>query len=65
MRPGFTLPPLMFATDELEALALGSRWVARQGDTKLSLAARNALAKIAHVLPINLREELDMRWLRA
>jgi predicted DNA-binding transcriptional regulator YafY len=55
----------MFATDELEALALGSRWVARQGDTKLSLAARNALAKIAHVLPINLREELDMRWLRA
>jgi predicted DNA-binding transcriptional regulator YafY len=59
LRPGFALPPLMFATDELEALALGSRWVAQQGDTQLSLAARNALAKIASVLPTTLREELD------
>jgi predicted DNA-binding transcriptional regulator YafY len=59
LRPGFTLPPLMFATDELEALALGLRWVAQQGDTQLGLAARNALAKIASVLPTALREELD------
>ena len=27
LRPGFTLPPLMFSTEELEALVLGSRWV--------------------------------------
>jgi len=59
LRPGFTLPPLMFATDELEALVLGSRWVAQQGDTQHSLAACNALAKIASVLPTALRDELD------
>ena len=28
LRPGFTLPPLMFSVEELEALVLGSRWVA-------------------------------------
>lgn len=30
LRPGFTLPPLMFSADEIEALVLGSRWVARR-----------------------------------
>jgi predicted DNA-binding transcriptional regulator YafY len=59
LRPGFTLPPLMFSADELEALALGSRWVALQGDSQLRLAAGNALAKIASVLPAALREELE------
>ncbi len=59
LRPGFTLPPLMFGADELEALALGSRWVALQGDSQLRLAAGNALAKIASVLPAALREELE------
>ena len=28
LRPGFTLPPLMFSADEIEALVIGSRWVA-------------------------------------
>jgi predicted DNA-binding transcriptional regulator YafY len=28
LRPGFLLPPLMFSDDEIEALVLGSRWVA-------------------------------------
>jgi predicted DNA-binding transcriptional regulator YafY len=59
LRPGFTLPPLMFTTDELETLALGSRWVTMQGDAELSLAARNALAKIRSVLPRALLEDLD------
>jgi predicted DNA-binding transcriptional regulator YafY len=26
LRPGFTLPPLMFSNDEIEALILGSAW---------------------------------------
>ena len=26
LKPGFTLPPLMFSIDELEALVVGSRW---------------------------------------
>ena len=59
LQAGFTLPPLMFSTDELEALVLGSRWVAERGDTRLAAAARDALAKIAAVLPAELRHELD------
>lgn len=59
LRPGFMLPPLMFSEDEIEALVLGSRWVGRRGDGRLAAAARNALAKIAAVLPDDLRESLD------
>lgn len=56
LRPGFTLPPLMFGDEEIEALVLGLRWVADRGDETLGAAAENALAKIAAVLPENLRE---------
>ena len=59
LRPGFLLPPLMFAEEELEALVLGSRWVARRGDRRLAEAARNALAKIGAVLPKDLLNTLD------
>lgn len=59
LRPGFMLPPLMFSEDEIEALVLGSRWVANRGDSRLGSAAQNALAKIAAVLPSDLRETLD------
>jgi predicted DNA-binding transcriptional regulator YafY len=59
LRPGFLLPPLMFSEDEIEALVLGSRWVAERGDATLGLAARNAVAKIAAVLPADLRDKLD------
>src|SRR5579862_9911158 len=59
LRPGFTLPPLMFNVEEIEALALGSRWVAARADTPLAGAARNALAKIAAVLPADLSDRLD------
>ena len=34
LRPGFTLPPLMFSIEELEALVLGSRWVAQRSDDR-------------------------------
>lgn len=59
LRPGFMLPPLMFSTEEIEALVLGTRWVAGRSDERLGLAARNALAKIGAVLPQELRDELD------
>src|SRR5258708_22425998 len=49
LRPGFMLPPLMFSEEEIEALVLGSRWVAERADAPLSKAARNALAKIVAV----------------
>ncbi len=59
LKPGFTLPPLMFSIDELEALVVGSRWVAVRGDARLGEAARNAVAKIRAVLPPALRDSLD------
>ena len=59
LRPGFMLPPLMFSEDEIEALVLGSRWVSERADAPLGDAARNALAKIAAVLPDDLKEGLD------
>lgn len=59
LRPGFLLPPLMFSEDEIEALVLGSRWVAGRGDAGLAAAAGNALAKIAAVLPDALRDGVD------
>jgi predicted DNA-binding transcriptional regulator YafY len=58
LRPGFFLPPLMFDEDELEALVLGARWVARQSDTALAQAASNALAKIAAASPKDLRDTM-------
>lgn len=59
LKPGFMLPPLMFSPEEIEALVLGARWVGDRGDDRLAAAARDALAKIAAVLPADLREELD------
>lgn len=59
LRPGFMLPPLMFSIDEIEALVLGSRWVAVRADDRLGQAGASALAKIAAVLPPDLREEVD------
>jgi len=59
LRPGFMLPPLMFSEDEIEALVLGSRWVAERADAPLGAAARNAIAKIGAVLPDDLKESLD------
>lgn len=60
LRPGFTLPPLMFTADEIEALVLGSRWVARRAeDARLGDAAANAISKIMSVLPEDLRQSVD------
>jgi predicted DNA-binding transcriptional regulator YafY len=59
LRPGFMLPPLMFSEQEIEALVLGSRWVSERADTPLGDSARNALAKIAAVLPDDLKASLD------
>lgn len=60
LRPGFTLPPLMFSADEIEALVLGSRWVAaRSSDSRLSSSAQQALSKITSVLPAGLRDRVE------
>lgn len=59
LRPGFLLPPLMFPPEEIEALVLGSRWVAGRADGRLAEAALSALARIGAVLPAELRAEME------
>ena len=55
---GYDLPPLMFKADELEAIMLGLSWVQRRGDIALQRAALDVVAKIAVVLPRNMRGSL-------
>lgn len=59
MKPGFMLPPIMFRSEELDALVLGMRWVADRCDKALASGALSTLAKIAAVLPPELRHELE------
>jgi len=59
MKPGFMLPPMMFSSEELDALVLGMRWVADRCDKTLSTGALSTLAKVAAVLPTELRRELE------
>ena len=63
LRPGFLLPPLMLSEEEIEALVLGSRWVAERADGELGRAARDLLAKIGAVLPPPLRDGMDANGL--
>ena len=48
---GFSLPPLMFDEDEIDALVLGLRLVEQRLPDMLGDKARGALAKIEAVLP--------------
>ncbi|NOK33252.1 YafY family transcriptional regulator [Corallococcus exercitus] len=59
LRPGFTLPPMMFSVDEIEAVVLGARWVATRGDPRLRAAAEDVVAKIRAVLPTAMRDQVD------
>lgn len=58
MRRGFDLPPLMFTVEEIEAIAVGARLVARTGDLGLQDAAESVLSKVTVVLPDGLRAQL-------
>ncbi|WP_395943244.1 helix-turn-helix transcriptional regulator [Brevundimonas sp.] len=59
LKPGFLLPPLMFTPEEIEALVLGSRWVADRADARMRDAALGALARIAAVVPPDLKDEME------
>jgi predicted DNA-binding transcriptional regulator YafY len=54
----YDLPPLMFDSDELEALTLGARIASAFGDEGLARAAGSALSKIESVLPPSMRPHL-------
>ncbi|MGJ8532604.1 MAG: helix-turn-helix transcriptional regulator [Alphaproteobacteria bacterium] len=55
LEDGYDVPPLMFTAAELEAIMLGMRMVQERGDDELKLGARDAIAKIAAVIPENLK----------
>lgn len=59
LKSGFLLPTMMFSEEELEALILGTRWVAARGDGDLAQAARAAVARISAVLPAPLRDQIE------
>ncbi len=59
MKPGFLLPPVSFTDDEVQALVMGGQWVSRQADERLTLAVKNALAKIHAVMPADMRARFD------
>jgi predicted DNA-binding transcriptional regulator YafY len=59
LRRGFDLPPLMFTTDEVDAIGVGARLVRRIRDPKLQQAADSVLAKVTAVLPEALRSPLQ------
>ncbi len=65
LKPGFTIPPIMFNAQELEAILLGARMVQRWGDAELGAAADSALTKIMAILPDKLHFEhtLKPEWL--
>lgn len=54
----YTLRPLIFDVDELDALALGAQMVGSWGDKDIARAARSAIDKITAVLPEQLRAEI-------
>jgi len=59
LRPGFKLPPLMFADDEALAITLSLIAAERQGLGIDPVAAAGARAKIERVLPVPLRERVQ------
>lgn len=54
----YDMPPLMLTPDEIEVVVLGAQWVAGHSDKVLANAARDVVAKIATVVPANLRPYL-------
>ncbi|PYF10228.1 putative DNA-binding transcriptional regulator YafY [Rhodobacter viridis] len=59
LRPGFLLPLLSFPAEEIEALVLGARWVAKRGDESLRQQAESALARIAAAFPAEMRAAME------
>ncbi len=63
LRSGFLLPPVMFKVEEVDALILGSRWVADRADKPLAEAARKAMARLTAVMPNELVDCVEAQYL--
>ncbi len=51
LRPGFDLPPMTFTREQLEALALGLRFVEAAADEDMAVSASEVWSKIEAILP--------------
>lgn len=58
LRKSFSLPPLMFSADEIDAIAVGARLVRRIRDPNLQQAAARVLSKVTAIVPDALRAQL-------
>ncbi len=58
LRPGYDLPPMMFNTEEVEAVVLGLRMVIERSDRDLARGANDALAKIQAVVSQNIADQM-------
>jgi predicted DNA-binding transcriptional regulator YafY len=58
LRRGFDLPPLMFTTEEIDAIAVGVRLLRRLRDRNLQEAAESVLGKLSAVVPAPLQSQL-------
>ncbi|WP_226634149.1 helix-turn-helix transcriptional regulator [Novosphingobium profundi] len=59
LEKGFDLPPLMLTSNEVEAVTLGAQWVIAHADTDLARGAMAVLAKLAAIVPDDLRPLFD------
>lgn len=58
LRKGYDLPPLIFTTEEVEAIAVGARMVRRLRDEELQHAADSVLSKLSVAVPEAMRASL-------
>ncbi len=65
LRPGFTVPPLMFTIEESEAIVLALALLERTGDNELKAAAKRVSGKIAAVVPSALLQTFRSSALQA
>jgi predicted DNA-binding transcriptional regulator YafY len=59
VKSGYDLPPLMFSSDELDALVAGMRMVQAWGGSQLGASGAAVLAKVALALPREKRDFVD------
>lgn len=65
LRPGFTVPPLMFTIEESEAIVLALALLERTADSELKAAAKRVRRKIAAVVPAALLQTFSSDALHA
>jgi len=59
LEPAYMVPAMMLNRHEMEAILLGTRWVADRGDVRLGEAALTALTKLAQNLPKEVQSDLE------